>query len=323
MSITLICHSAEGGVRGAGTGELASLLELKGNTIWLDADRSEKNLRELLRRHFKFHPVAIEDCLGDIQRPKIEAYGDHLLLALPLIAETHQEGRCFRIIDVAFFWGPNFVVSARSGEIGKLAELQGRIELEPEIIARGADFLMERLLHGLVEESAPCVQDLQRRLEGMEERTFSGGSREDFSALFQIRKDVVDLRHVFQAEEEVFGRLARNEFPQVCKDCLPYLRDLHDHYYRLNVAAERFQLWVAALFSAHQARLSEKTNEVMKLLTAIATTLLPLGVVTGFFGMNFLSLPGLRHPLGWLFALAGMALMAGGMLWAFRRKGWL
>ncbi|MBI4161061.1 MAG: hypothetical protein HY509_01280 [Acidobacteria bacterium] len=148
------------------------------------------------------------------------------------------------------------------------------------------------------------------------------GYKDDYSALFQIRKDVVALRHVLEAEEEVFARLSRGEFPQVCDPCLPYLRDLHDHVYHLNLAADRFQMWVASLMSAHQARLSEKTNEVMKLLTVIATTLLPLGVVTGFFGMNFIALPGLKNPRGWLFALGGMIVAASGMLGFFRKKGW-
>lgn len=320
--VRIFCCLPDRSLRAVSAGDLPALLKVKENTLWIDAEKSAPCLPNLLEKRFGFHPLAIEDCLGTLQRPKVEAYPDYLFLSFPLVVEN-QEGGCFTTVDISFFWGPNYIVSVRGGEIGKILETQRAIETKPEIMARGPDFLMEQILHRLFEESSTCLQKIQHRIEGLEERIFQGGGREDFSSLFQIRNDIVDLRHVIESELEIFGRLGRGEFPQLCEACLPYLRDIHDHIWRMNLATDRFREWVAGLLGAHQARLAEKTNEVMKLLTIIATTLLPLGVITGFFGMNFATLPGLQHPSGWFFAFLGMLSLAGGMLWFFKRKGWL
>lgn len=322
MSIYLVCHGVQGTLKKIEMENLPQFLQDKQNTVWLDAKKTDPNLKEILERQFRFHPLAIEDCFETIQHSKIERYDDFLFLTLPLVVQGNDRC-CFQSVDFAFFWGPNYVVSVRSGDIQRLSEFQKNFEQQSQAVASGPDFLMERLLHLLFEDTLSCLQCIQQKIEGLEERIFAGGKKEDFAELLKIRKDVADLKHVLEAEESTFEKLSRGEFTQVCETCLPYLRDIKDHISHLNLYANRFQIWVSGLLTAHQVHLAEKTNEVMKVLTIIATLLLPLGLVTGFFGMNFMTLPGLRHPFGWLFAVGGMASIVGGMIWFFKKKNWL
>ncbi|MBI4161060.1 MAG: hypothetical protein HY509_01275, partial [Acidobacteria bacterium] len=107
---------------------LSSLLTGKQNTIWLDSEKTADGLGRLLEDTFRFHPLEIEDCLGALQRPKVEAYADHLFLTFPLVAKTREEEGAFQTIDLAFFWGPNYIVSVRSADIRTIIPLSFRSE---------------------------------------------------------------------------------------------------------------------------------------------------------------------------------------------------
>ncbi|MBI4042131.1 MAG: magnesium transporter CorA family protein [Deltaproteobacteria bacterium] len=318
----VLCHFEEGTIREVSRDEIAPLLQNEKNTVWVDAEVSDPQLKDLLTGVFHFHPLSIEDALSEFHHPKTEVFENYLFFTLPLIAPSVNGQRCFRIIHLAFFWGRNFVVSVKSSAIDFFPKLQETVGSASETMAMGPDFLMERILHGVFEETAPCIEDIHQQIDRLEERVFKGGSDEDFSTLFQLRKDVLDLRHVLNAEEGVIRHLSSGELSQICPECLPYLHDVHDHIYRLSSEAESCQLWITALFSAHQTQLSEKTNAIMKHLTLVATTVLPLTVVTSFFGMNFLTLPGLRHPAGWLFVSGGMLLAVIVLFLFFKKRRW-
>ncbi len=302
--------------------DLPDLLKDPSHTLWIDLNRTQSDARSLLTDIFDFHPLAIEDCLDELHHPKVEAYPGLIFLLLQLVTESRQ-GACFEVVTLSFFWGKNYIVTIHEGGSTALERIREEMEKDPSLMGRGPDFIMERVLHRLFESTHHCVQKMAQRIENLAEAIFHGGKGENLKALLQIRKDILDLRHILESEEDIFLRLSQRDFPQVCDSCLPYLRDVYDDVYRLNLQADRLREIVIGLFSAHQSQLTERASEVMKILTIFASITLPMGIVTGFFGMNFTVLPGLVHPWGWVFVLSGLSLIAAGMLWFFRKKKWL
>lgn len=301
--------------------DLPALLKDSSHTLWIDLNRTESDARSLLTDIFHFHPMAVEDCLGELHHPKVEAYPDFIFLLLQLVTEG-RHGDCFEVVTLSFFWGKNYIVTIHEGESGAFDSFREEMEKDPSLMSHGPDFIMERMLHRLFEPTRHCVQKMAQRIEKLGEAIFRQEEKVNLSALFQIRKDIVDLRHILESEEDIFLQLSRRDFPQVCNECLPYLRDVYDYIYRLSLQADRFREIVIGLLSAHQSQQAERANEVMKLLTLFAAVTLPMGIVTGFFGMNFTALPGLAHPWGWAFVLLGMGLIATGMFLFFRKKKW-
>lgn len=320
-SSSILCYS-QGSLKELDISSLPNFLKNSDNTIWVNLNTSNRNSHALLTDVFQFHPLAVEDCLTGLQYPKVEAYPDYLFLIMQMAVES-AKGSCFDVAEVAFFWGKNYLVTVHNSDSKELQQALKGIAGNVAHFDRGVDFLMERVLHCLIEPFRHCVQRIGHRIDELEAHIFEDKQTGNFPHLLKIRKEIVDLRHIVGAEEEIFLRLSRGDFPRICNDCLPYLRDIYDHIYRLALLTDRYRESLTGLLSAHESRLTERTNQVMKLLTILSTVMLPMAIVTGFFGMNFDFLPGLHHPAGWLLVTVGMLFLSGGMLWYFRKKHWL
>jgi len=140
--------------------------------------------------------------------------------------------------------------------------------------------------------------------------------------LFTLRKDTAKLRSITAQEFDVMNRLTTGEFDQITPHGVMLARDLFDHLYRVSEKAAGFRETIMGLLDAYLSQINNRMNEVMKVLTVIATIMLPLGIVVGFYGMNFKYMPGLDHPHGWIFTLGGMGLLITGMLSYFRHRKW-
>ena len=294
-----------------------------GVRVWVDLTTPGPAEAQVLSDVFGFHELSVEDALSETHHPKIESYDGYLYVVLHSIAFQAAE-HCFATHDVDFFVGPAYLVTVHDGTSRSVARMRDLCVRNPLVLAEGPMALLHRVVDAMVDNYSPEVDQLETRLDEVEDDVFERPRAELLRAILALKRDVGSLRRVTVPERDVVGRLARREFPAVTEALAYRFRDVYDHLVRLTEEAAIFHDRLTALLDAHLASQSNQLSQTMKVLTVIATIFMPLTLVTGLFGMN-VELP---HLMGhgtfpfWTI-VAGMLGLSGLMLWVFRKRGWL
>jgi len=290
--------------------------------FWLDIVGPTQAEGQLLAGTLGLHPLSVEDALSRIQFPKVEDYEGYLYLVMHGIAFRELEHQ-FATRDVDFFLGPNFLVTIHDGEsrsIRHVAEMCGRREA---LMAEGPAAMLHRIVDAMVDNYRPAIDALEGRITMLEERAFER-SEDVVRPLLQLKRDLSSLRRVVIPQRDVVGRLARREFDAIPDEMAYRFRDVYDHLVRLSDEAVIFHDRVNTILEVHLTVVSNRLNEIMKVLTVMSTIFLPLTVLTGIWGMNIVlpNLPGgPAAQFWWLLAMIGGIVMA--MLAYFKRRNWL
>ena len=294
-----------------------------GVSVWVDLDQPTPDEAKVLGDVFHFHELAIEDALSELHHPKIESYGDYLYLILHGIDFKASE-HCFTTKDVDFFLGAQFLVTVHPGvsrSIGKIGTFCTR---DSRVLGEGPGMLLYRIVDTMVDNYRPEVDKLSERLDELEEEVFEKPNTQRARRILNFKTDFSSLRQTVLPQRDVIGRLARREFPLITEQLAYGFRDIYDHLVRLSDEAMFFQDRITSILDAHLSAVSNQLNQVMKVLTIIATLFMPLTVFTGMYGMN-VPLPhlpgGERAQFWWILGI--MFAMSGAMLGYFRRKGWI
>ena len=290
--------------------------------FWVDINDPGEVERRLLTDVFKFHELAIEDALNEVHHPKIETYDNFLYLILHAIVAVQKEG--FVTHDVDFFLGRNYLVTIRHAPSRTIESERAVCARHPGLMAEGPVNVLHRIVDGLVDNYSPEVDSLEVRLDDLERVVFSRSKRNPLRDILGLKADVAALRRVVLPQRDAISRLARREFPQISETMSYRFRDVYDHLVRLTDEAIILQDRVTGLIDAYLSTQSNRLNQVMKVLTVIATIFMPLTVLTGMFGMN-VPLPefmgGPHAQFWWLFGI--MTFISGVMLWFFRKRDYL
>ena len=312
----------ESGCREAGAVEPAWLRPDSPVRFWVDLAAPTPEEGQILSGVFAFHELAVEDALSAIHHPKIESYGDYLYLILHGI-DLQQTEKGFATHDVDFFVGPNYLVTVHDGFSRSIEEQYAVCLRNARAIGEGPDALMHRIVDAMVDHYRPEIEKLDARVEEIEDCVFERPDENPIRELIRIKKDVAALRRVTLPQRDAVARLARREFAQISEPVTLRMRDVLDHLVRISDEASVLHDRASSLLDAYLSAQSNRMNQVMKLMTMIATTFMPLTFITGLFGMN---LPLRADTWSWSqfsIMLAVMALIGAGMLAMFRRKRWL
>jgi magnesium transporter len=290
--------------------------------FWVDVASPTPEEGAILK-HFKFHELSIEDALSEIHHPKIEAYDQYLYLILHGI--HFRKGRHeFETRDVDFFLGENYLVTVSKGDSRSLQRLRDMCARNGRVLGEGPAGLLHRIVDTMVDNYRPEVEELNDRIGDLERQVFEKPTPTLLRTILAVKRDIASLRRVTLPQRDVVGRIARREFPQIPEPIVYRFRDVHDHLVRLSDEALLFHDRVTSLLEAHLSQVSNQLNSVMKILTVITTIFMPLTLLSGLFGMN-VPLPDLPGEgvadFWWMVGL--MLMVAGLMLWFFRRRGWL
>ena len=320
--ITVLVHQ-NGTTRQVPAVDPAWLQPGAGVTVWVDVAQPEAADRELLTGLFHFHELSVEDALAEVHHPKIESYDTYLYLILHAIA-AGRDRQGFVTQDVDFFLGPNYLVTVRHDDSRSIDQEQEICSRHPGVWIDGAAGLMHRIVDLMVDNYRPEVDALEDRLEELERVVFEEPRVNPLKDILVLKRDVASLRRVTLPQRDAIGRLARREFSQIPDELAYRFRDVYDHLVRLTDDAVSFQDRVTGLLDAYLSSQSNRLNQVMKVLTVISTIFMPLTVLTSMWGMN-VSLPKLPGGDGAQFWWVTMIMMvsSGGMLWMFRKMGWL
>jgi magnesium transporter len=274
---------------------------------------------------FALHPLVIEDVVNTGQRPKIEDYREHDFIVLRIVPRDiagHTEQLSLVLLR-------DCVITFQERPSGYLQPVRERLRRGlGHLRSGGADLLAHAVLDAVIDHYVPVLEHYDERLEVVERQIIARPDPSLAGRIYELRHELQELQRTVVPLLDVVGRLHNGEVARFSAETMPYLRDCYDHAIRVEDALDHLREATLALMELHVSSMNQRMNEVMKVLTIIATIFMPLSFVAGIYGMNFdrsspWNMPELGWRWGYLAVLGVMLLMVTGMLLYFYRKGWL
>ena len=287
--------------------------------VWIDLQGEDEATARALIAPLGIHPVAMDDVVAHINRPKVDDYGAYLYVAVHS-ARWEPDGRpTLRELDMLM--GERFLVTFHDAATRSVSAAHTVLARRPELLARGPAHLMHFLLDVLVDHYLPITEQIAADIDELEEKMFGPEQQPLDQSVLRLKRGLSALRRIIGPQRDTVMALPRDEFCAIPPEVRPYLRDVYDRLARVNDLLDSFRDEAATLLDLHVAIVSKRLNEVTKVLTVIATIMLPLTVVTGYYGMNF-HLPEYAWRWGWLYALGLLVATAFGTWWYLRKRRW-
>jgi len=291
---------------------------------WINLDGiHDIQLLEKFGQVFNLHPLALEDILNTQHRPKIEEFEGYNLVILKMLSFNPEESR-IEAEQISLVLGPRYVLSfqERSGDVfdglrERLRRSNGRIR------QRGADYLLYGMLDSIVDSYFQILEQMGDQLAELEESLTRDPDEECLYRIQHFKRELVTLRKSVWPLREVINELQRGEVPMIEDSTAVFLRDLYDHTIQVLDTVEIFRDTVSGMLDIYLSSVSNRMNEVMKVLTIMATIFIPLTFIAGIYGMNFAYMPELQWRYGYAMVWGVMILCLAGMFWFFRRRRWL
>lgn len=296
----------------------------KPTVTWIDVDGvHDVPMLEKLGDCFGLHRLVMEDILNTDQRPKIEDYGDYLYIVLKMLSQG--KGGEITTEQVSLILGENFVLSFQEGIAGDvftpvrdyLRRGKGRIR------KMGADYLAYSLLDAVVDNYFVILEKLGERIELLEAELLENLTQKTVRKIYQVKRDLIFLHNAIWPLREVVSVLGKHESTLIRESTVPYLRDVYDHVIHVVDNVGIYREMLSGMLDMYLSTVSNRLNEVMKVLTIIATIFMPLTFLAGLYGMNFKNMPELEWHYGYPLLLCVMAGVAVFMVFYFKRKKWL
>jgi magnesium transporter len=309
--------------------DVASLAEVadyaaQKSITWLNVDGvHEASVIEQIGACFKLHPLVLEDVMNTGQRSKVEDYGDVLFIVMKMLFWDDKERKIF-VEQVSMVLGKGFVLTFQEKEEDVFQPVRERLRNgKGKLRKSGADFLAYALLDAIVDEYMVVLERFGDLVESVEGVIHGGPSDSTTHDIHVLKREALFLRRTIWPAREVIGFLEKTEVAFVAKNTKPYLRDVYDHVIQATEVIETFRDLLSSTLDAYLSQLSNRMNEVMKVLAIISTIFIPLTFIVGVYGMNFDHMPELRWPYGYPLVLGAMGVLSITLLVVFRRKRWL
>ena len=304
------------------TGAQECLGMLSGDgVLWIDVQGlGDLDLLRALGEKFALHPLAMEDVVSVGQRPKADDYDSHIFI----IARMPESGGEMNTDQTSIFLGSNFVLTFQERYGDCLGPVRERLRKGKGLMRRaGPDYLAYAILDAIVDGFFPLLEIYGEKIEALEEEVVVRPSRASLERVHSAKRDLLTMRRAVWPLRDALNSLIREESELISAQTRLYMRDCYDHTVQIIDMVETYRELAAGLMDIYMSSLSQKLNEVMKVLTIISTIFIPLTFIAGVYGMNFDFMPELRQRWGYPVVMASMILLALAMLWYFVRKGWI
>jgi magnesium transporter len=283
----------------------------------------EVEIIEKIGKNYGIHPLLLEDILNTEQRPKLDDFDDYMFLVLKMLSFDEERGE-ITTEQVSLILGQNYVISFQEREGDVFNPVRDRIRNAKGRIRRmGADYLAYALLDSIVDSYFLILERIGDRIEGLEEDLISNPDEKTLQTIHHLKREMIFLRRSIWPLREVISGISRKESNLIKESTEIFLRDVYDHTIQVIDTIESFRDTVSGMLDIYLSSLSNRMNEVMKVLTIFASIFIPLTFVAGIYGMNFSNMPELGWKWGYFCALAIMAGIGISMLFYFKRKHWL
>lgn len=292
-----------------------------GSFVWIGLYEPDEGVLEKLQEEFGLHDLAIEDAHHAYQRPKIEAYGDSLFLAVNTAQVVDER---IRYGETHAFLGPRYLVTVRHGDSLSYAPARARIERDAEFLALGPAFGLYAVLDAIVDNYLPIVDEFKSTLLSLERDIFSETfSRATIRHLYDLKRELTYMRVAVTTMQDVLSQLVRSSSPLVSDEVRLYLRDVLDHSVRANDAVDVLRDMLGTALGVNQALVTLAQGEVVKRLAGWAALLAAPTLIASWYGMNFTHMPELHGRWSYPLLVAAVALVVLVLYWYLRKVRWL
>ena len=281
------------------------------------------NVIETFGKVFDIHPLVLEDVVHTGQRPKMEDMGAYLYVVMKMLSLTNGE-KSFEAEQLSLIVGSNFVISFQEREGDVFQTIRDRIHKgKGRIRKSGSDYLAYALMDAMVDNYFIILENMGEKIEVLQESVLSEPDPSNLREIQEMRREMAFLRRSIWPLREAISAIQRTESPLIGETVAPYLRDVYDHTIQVIDTVETLRDAVSSTLDIYLSSLSNKMNEVMKVLTIIATIFIPLTFIAGIYGMNFKFMPELEWH--WGYPAVGLLMLILGvlMLLGFKKKNWL
>lgn len=299
--------------------------------LWVDLEAATpEETRQILEGVFHFHPLSIDDCINLSQSPKVETYepkeDDHfapyLFMVIHAVDYSRKDG-VFATSELNFFLGKNFLVTYHPVPLRPIQQTEERCLKSTVHVARAPDRVAHALLDALVEHYKPALDELSLEISDLEDDVLQHPEPQTLQRLIQVKKEVHHLRQIIGPQREVLARFARGEFKLIRAHLVPYYRDVYDGLFRISELAQGYIDSITGILQIYLNLSSNRTSEVVKLLTIITVITTPATVIASWYGMNFQHTPEIHWRHGYWFVTGLTAVLTALTVFYFKRKKWL
>ncbi|RBA24492.1 magnesium and cobalt transport protein CorA [Herminiimonas fonticola] len=302
-------------------GEISDYLKRPGCFVWVALKDADPLELEQMQEEFNLHELAVEDARNGHQRPKVEEYGDSLFA---VVKTAEMVGGTVHIGELDIFVGPNYILSVRNRSAQGFLGVRARCEQEPEQLRKGSAFVLYALMDAVVDRYFPVVEALETELELIEAKIFDkGAQRANIERLYELKREVVMLKHVVAPLMEAVAKLYGGRVPNLCESTRDYFRDIGDHLYRINAMADAFRETIATAIQVNLSMVTIEESEVNKRLAAWAAIFAVATAFFGLWGMNFKFMPELEWKYGYPVSVLMVGSVCGYLYYRFKKSGWL
>ncbi len=325
--LTAFCRSASGAVTETSDREtIRRALAEEGGLIWIDLLIRSSDDASVLNEVFKFHPLTIEDCVSPRLDPaKIDDHGGYLFLVVQAL-QTYVADQELQAMEVDFYLGPNYVVSCHQEPVPAIEQFHERCRRDDFILSHTADWLLHGLLDSLVDEFLPIVDAVDDTIDRLEELVLHRPDSKLLGQIMMVKRNALRLRRATTPQRDIMNRLSRGEYSKlISEDAAIYYRDVYDHLVRIEYLVEALRDLADGALQTYLSVISNRLNEVMKVLTVAVVPLTIGTLISGLYGMNLTAgfWPPSDSEWGFGAVVAFMVVIAVLTLAYFRYRNWI
>jgi magnesium transporter len=290
--------------------------------LWLDLLNPTPAELAMLREEFDFHHLALEDATRHAQRPKVDSYGSYyfaVFYAIYMDGESYE----LRTTPIYLFIGHNYLVTLHEHPIAQIGATRARWQAPESPLSQDVAALIYALLDAIVDDYFPVMDRISDRAEDLEDRIFEEFDESALQAIFQLKKDLLQLRRVVAPERDVLNVMLRRDIRVFDQHDVAYLQDVYDHLIRVTDAIDTYRDLLSSALDSYLSMQSNRLNQIVKVLTIASIVLMSVTLVSSIYGMNFAFMPELLWRYGYPWALGLMAAIAAVLILLFRRIRWL
>ncbi|MCP4231613.1 MAG: magnesium/cobalt transporter CorA [bacterium] len=292
--------------------------------FWLDIPLNHPVGIDLLENYFRFHRLTVEDAVEPGTRPKIDFFDHYLFIVSYSIERPIDEETEFEYVyrDVSFYAGRDYLVTVRDPKARFVDRYLKDSPASARLLSEGPDYILYNILDDLVDDYFPILFDIENRIDEIEDKLFDKVLKNISEEIFKERQRLAGLKRRVLPMRSVLRRLIDVRPDFFGEEIIYAFQDIYDHTIRLADIWENEKLAAAEAMETYLSMMNQRMDRIMKTLTIIATIMMPLTLITGIYGMNFVNMPELSFKYGYFVVIGAMLLVTLGFIVAFRKWGW-
>ncbi len=293
---------------------------------WVSINHPDEKSIDHLKRNYKFHPLDLEDCISEIQRPKIDDYDDYLFMVLHIPVKSYRRKQ-IKTSDLKIFIGQKFLITLHKNDPTiktVFANCKKKKKTKEEYMNKGPGYLLYMIIDDLYESSFPLLDSLSKAVDDIEKEVFdSEHSKDRLKDILFLKKDLINFRRIIMPQRAIIAQLEHKNKKFLPDNLDVYFDDVVDKIEKIWNNLENLQELVVSLQETNESIISHNTNNVIKILTVFSVIMLPLTFITGFYGMNVNGLPFVQNQNSILYIAGILIFVVAAMISYFKYKKWL